>query len=82
MSERTGNGRILIRGGRLIDPSLPSQMASDDYAPDILIEDGVIKSIGGTTSSDGARVIDAHGLIVAPGFIDLHTHLRDPGLEY
>lgn len=69
--------RLLIKGGRIIDPSLQL-----DTTADLLIEDGLVKSIGGSANDDGAEVLDASGLIVAPGFIDLHVHLREPGDEY
>lgn len=69
--------RIIIRNGRLIDPA-----SRHDAVADILIEDGAIAAIGDALAAGGAREIDARGLVVAPGFIDLHTHLRDPGLEY
>jgi dihydroorotase len=72
--------RILIRNGRLVDAAVPADLAAS--APDILIEDGVVKAICAGLPDDGARVIDARGLTVAPGFVDLHAHLRDPGLEY
>jgi dihydroorotase len=76
--------RLLIKGGRIIDPS-----QRIDKISDLLIEDGRVKSIadsppgsaGILPASDG-EVFDAHGLIVAPGFIDLHVHLREPGEEY
>jgi dihydroorotase len=69
--------RIIIRGGRVIDPA-----SRRDELADVLVEDGAIAAIGADIAADGAREIDARGLVVAPGFIDLHTHLRDPGLEY
>jgi dihydroorotase len=72
--------RILIRNGRLVDAAVPADLAAG--APDILIEDGVVKAICAGLPDEGVRVIDARGLIVAPGFVDLHAHLRDPGLEY
>jgi dihydroorotase len=72
--------RIIIRNGRLVDASVPPDLAAG--APDILIEDGVVKAICAGLPDEGVRVIDARGLIVAPGFVDLHAHLRDPGLEY
>ncbi|HET6615562.1 MAG TPA: amidohydrolase family protein, partial [Dehalococcoidia bacterium] len=72
--------RIIIRNGRLVDASVPPDLAAG--APDILIEDGVVKAICAGLPDEGVRVIDAGGLIVAPGFVDLHAHLRDPGLEY
>ena len=69
---------ILIKGGRLIDPR-----SGTDESLDIIIEDSKIKAIG-TFSADGEyeRVIDASGLTVAPGLIDVHVHFRDPGLTY
>jgi dihydroorotase len=69
--------RTIIRGGRVVDPE-----GGRDELADLLIEDGRIAAVGGDVAADRARVIDARGLVVAPGFVDLHTHLRDPGLEY
>ena len=69
--------KLLIKGGRIIDPS-----QQIDKISDLLIEDGRVKSIGDSLLDDGAEVFDASGLIVAPGFIDLHVHLREPGEEY
>ncbi len=69
--------RIVIRGGRIIDPASGVDMISD-----LLIEDGRIAANAPSIEADDAREIDARGLVVAPGFVDLHTHLRDPGLEY
>jgi dihydroorotase len=66
---------IVIRGGRVIDPA-----RRIDEAADIVVCDGRIAPAG--TAPVGAREIDARGLVVAPGFVDVHTHLRDPGLEY
>lgn len=67
----------LIRGGRIIDP-----FAQMDGVGDVLIEDGRVKSIGVDLPSADAEAFDARGLIVTPGFIDLHVHLREPGEEY
>ena len=70
---------ILIRNGRLIDP------ASNTDAPrDILIRDGKVAAIEalGKIKAVSADVIDAKGLIVAPGLIDIHVHLREPGQGY
>jgi len=69
--------RLLIKGGRIIDPS--QQM---DRTADLLIEQGLVKSLDDSISIDGVEILDAAGLIVAPGFIDLHVHLREPGEEY
>jgi dihydroorotase len=71
------SGRIIIRGGHVIDPA-----TSREFDADVLIEDGHIAAAEPGLAAVGAREIDARGLVVAPGFVDLHTHLRDPGLEY
>jgi len=68
---------ILVRGGRIVDPS-----QGIDHVSDLLIEDGKISGIGEGVTRDDAQVIDAAGLVVSPGFIDLHCHLREPGFEY
>src|SRR3990172_5584510 len=75
---------ILIKNGRLIDPS-----QKIDAVCDILIGGGKIKEV---LKSNGAKtrnkelpdlqVVDASGMIVAPGLVDLHVHLREPGFEY
>jgi len=63
--------RLLIRGGRVLDPS-----AEIDDVLDVLVADGLIEAVGTNLDSLGAEVFDAQGCWVAPGFIDLHTHLR------
>ncbi len=68
--------RLLIQGGRVIDPA----HGIDDEL-DILIEDGKIAQSGKNLDLDGARVLDASGLAVAPGLVDMHNHLREPGSE-
>ena len=68
---------IAIRHGHLIDPS-----AGIDAAKDILLKDGRVAEIaapGKLTLANGAQVIDATGLTIAPGLIDIHVHLREPG---
>ena len=70
-----GSKRIVIRGGRLIDPE-----RGVDQTGDILIEDGKIQAVGEVEVSD-AETLDAKGLVVAPGFFDIHVHLREPGTE-
>ena len=71
---------LLLKGGRIIDPSQDL-----DVVGDILIEDGRVadggKSLGDVRRDDGLDVIDCSGLIVSPGFIDVHCHLREPGRE-
>jgi dihydroorotase len=69
---------LLIKGGRVIDPS-----QNIDEVLDILVVEGKIKEMGkGLKSPDGGEIIDAKGFLVTPGLIDMHVHLRDPGLEY
>lgn len=69
---------ILIRGGRVIDPS-----RGTDGTADVFLVDGRIEAVGRNISPDegSADVLDAAGLVVAPGLIDIHTHLREPGNE-
>ena len=73
------NGRrdILLAGGHLVDPS-----SGLDAVGDILVRDGKIESIGGKIAApDEASVVDCASLVVSPGFIDVHCHLREPGRE-
>ncbi len=66
---------FLIKGGRVVDPS-----QNLDAVTDVLVEDARIRSVGATTAR-ADRVIDAKGLVVCPGLIDMHVHLREPGKE-
>ncbi|HYG57289.1 MAG TPA: amidohydrolase family protein, partial [Symbiobacteriaceae bacterium] len=69
---------ILLKNGRLLDPA-----SGVDRTADMLIENGKIARIGeGLEAPAGATVVDATGKVVAPGFIDIHVHLRTPGQEY
>jgi len=68
---------ILITGGRVIDPA--SQF---DAVADVLIRDGKIAAVGLGIPTEGVPVFNAAGAIVAPGFIDMHVHLREPGIEH
>ncbi len=67
----------LLRGGRIIDPS-----QGLDAVGDLLIENGKVAALGPSLTTNAETVIEVQGLTVAPGFVDLHTHLRDPGFEY
>lgn len=69
--------KLLIKNGTLIDPVLNSEQITD-----ILIEDGQIAAIGANLEDSEARTIEAAGLAVAPGLIDMHVHFRDPGFTY
>src|SRR6266481_1406003 len=68
---------LLIRNGRVIDPA-----SGTDGVADVLIVEGKIAGVGPALSASGAEVFDASGMIVAPGFIDMHVHLREPGFEH
>ena len=73
-------GPLLIQAARIIDPS-----RSIDAVGDLLIRDGVIVAAGSIPADDLPQVcdtIDARGLVVCPGFIDIHCHLREPGYEH
>lgn len=68
--------KLLIKGGRIVDPA-----SRRDFRGDILVSDTKIEKIGESVRAHADRVIDADGLVVAPGFIDMHVHLREPGYE-
>ncbi len=69
--------QLLLKGGRLVDPP-----TGRDEALDILIHDGRIERTGTNLSASAAQVIELKGKIIAPGFIDMHVHFREPGFEY
>ncbi len=71
--------KVLIKGGRLIDPKNAIDGRYDVLADGPVIE-GISKNIGKVDSR--TKIVDASGLIVAPGLIDVHCHLREPGFEY
>jgi dihydroorotase len=69
-------GSILIKNGRVIDPA-----QEIDEVTNLAIKDGSIAAVGGQAPSSADEVVDATGKIVAPGLIDMHVHLREPGFE-
>jgi dihydroorotase len=68
---------ILIRGGRVVDPS-----RGQDEVADVYLLEGRVEAVGRNIGNpDGVMIVDARGKVVAPGLIDLHVHLREPGQE-
>ena len=68
---------ILLKNGTVIDP-----VRGDCYLADVLIEHEKIAAVGAALPEKGHQIIDCTGLMVAPGLVDIHVHLRDPGLTY
>jgi dihydroorotase len=69
---------VLLRGGRVVDPSQKL-----DAVVDVLLHEGRVARVGqGIDAPEGAETIDAAGLVVAPGLVDVHVHLREPGQEH
>lgn len=79
MSPERNKGSLLIKGGHLIDPA-----AGIDAPMDVLLKDGHVAEVAPPNKIKGGtdETLDARGAIVAPGFIDLHVHLREPGQVY
>lgn len=69
--------KIVIKNGQILNPA-----TGTNEVLDLLIEDGIVKKMEKQISEETERVIDAKGCYVMPGFIDLHVHLRDPGLTH
>ncbi len=67
---------ILLKGGRVIDPA-----SKLDKVQDVLLKDGKVAEIGVGITPNGATVVECKGLVVSPGFVDIHVHLREPGQE-
>jgi len=68
--------QLILRQGRVVDPTQKLNQIAD-----VGIDDGRIAEIASKIRKSGRKEIDAHGLVVAPGFIDMHVHLREPGRE-
>lgn len=68
---------LLIKRGRLIDP-----VGGIGGVMDLLIRDGKIAGLGSDLGDQAEQILDAEGMVVCAGFVDMHVHLRDPGLEY
>jgi len=73
----TARGRLRLRGGRVVDPA-----SALDRVADVRVLDGVIAGVGALDPDPTERIIDVGGLVVAPGLIDVHVHLREPGQEW
>jgi dihydroorotase len=69
--------RVVFRGARVVDPA-----SAIDEVTDVSIVRDRIEAVGPSLASDGADVLDCDGLVLAPGLVDLHTHLREPGFEH
>src|SRR5438128_1193744 len=69
--------RVLFKGARLVDPA-----SGHDATVDVLVEDEEVAEIGEALAPGLAEVIDCDGLVLAPGLVDLHAHLREPGFEH
>ena len=69
--------RILFKGVRLVDPA-----SGHDAVTNVRVEDELVESVGPDVASGGAEVIEASGLVMGPGLVDLHAHLREPGFEH
>src|ERR1700719_3220330 len=77
--DKSKSASLLIKGGRVIDPA-----AKLDASMDVLLRDGRVAEVAAPNRirSSADKTFDARGLVVAPGFIDLHVHLREPGQSY
>jgi dihydroorotase len=67
---------LLLRAGRLVDPA-----GGHDATADVLVRDGAVAAVGANLEAGDAEPVDCDGLVVSPGFVDLHVHLREPGRE-
>jgi dihydroorotase len=70
--------RLIVRNGRVIDPS-----SGLDRVCDVAVEDGIVREVrADIAAGGGSEQFDASGMVVAPGFVDIHVHLREPGFEH
>ena len=67
----------LIKNGRVLDPA-----NGIDAVADVLLMDGKIAAVGPNLTASNAQIFDATGMVVAPGFVDMHVHFREPGFEH
>ena len=75
--KRLPAAELLIKGGRVVDPE-----AGVDAVQDVLVKKGKVAEVGkDLKAGKNARVVDAGGMLVLPGFVDLHAHFRTPGRE-
>jgi dihydroorotase len=68
---------LLFRGARVVDPA-----GDRDEVADVLVRDGVVADVGRGLDAASAEILDCDGLVLAPGLVDMHTHLREPGFEH
>lgn len=68
---------LILKNGRVLDPA-----ADRDFVGDVVVQEGRIRDLGAGIAAAGPGVLDCTGLVICPGFIDLHAHLREPGFEY
>src|SRR2546422_4541475 len=68
---------IVFRGARVVDPA-----GGRDEVADVAVRDGRISGIGSDVDPAHAEILSCEGLVVAPGLVDLHTHLREPGFDH
>ncbi|MDQ4108131.1 MAG: dihydroorotase, partial [Actinomycetota bacterium] len=71
-----GSPGLLFRGARVVDPA-----GGRDEVADVLVQDGIVADVGRDLDGASAELIDGHGLVLSPGLVDMHTHLREPGFE-
>ena len=76
LAGRSGTDNIVIRGARVLDPA-----EGVDAMLDVRIDNGMIAQLGEGLDTNEHRIVEAHGSILAPAFVDPHVHLRTPGRE-